>query len=513
MKKQRGITLISLVITIIILLILASVGTYAGVNVIQSAKMTAFTTELKIMQTQVNAIYEERDETKIYGEEILGNRKERADFVFTLEESEITSQEGYRYWSIETIKSLGIEGVEQSFFVNLEKRSVVSYEGFQYEGKTYYTLAQLPNGLYNIEYQPNTGKPTFSINTEPISTDKWRITISNIQYDGYINKWRVRYRAEDKSDWTTTEDMSFVVNTKGFYYIAIENEETKSEEQITCILDKENVKITKDIEGTLPANTQIKDTNTYLNFDMGNSSEYTITTEPALPLKITENGEYSFLINITDKEGKTGTVKHKVIVDSYVLEPDFWIDFAGTSYIELNNVDQNDLYQEYTIATKVNLNQAKQTSKNYMGLYGKHLGKEGIQLQFLQQTTSLRNVDYGPYYDKWTDIVCTYKKTDQLVKTYFNGQLGSEINSVDTLPYEGFTIGTSYLPQDRRMFGKMTCLKIWNKELTAQEVAEIDLFKEDVEVRKENIYANINLKSEEEVRKIGTFVGTGHTFK
>ena len=57
MKKQEGITLISLVITIIVLSILASVATYSGVSVIKSSKMTAFTTELKIMQTKINTIY------------------------------------------------------------------------------------------------------------------------------------------------------------------------------------------------------------------------------------------------------------------------------------------------------------------------------------------------------------------------------------------------------------------------------------------------------------------------
>lgn len=79
----------------------------------------------------------------------------------------------------------------------------------------------------------------------------------------------------------------------------------------------------------------------------------------------------------------------------------------------------------------------------------------------------------------------TYNKNNKQLKTYFNGQL----------------------------FGKMTCLKIWNKELTDKEVADMDLFKEGVEVRKEYLYSNINLKSEAEVNKVGTFVGTGHTFK
>lgn len=62
MKNKKGITLIALTITVIILLILASVATYSGIEVIRSARLTAFTTELKIMQTQVNELYEEDKE-------------------------------------------------------------------------------------------------------------------------------------------------------------------------------------------------------------------------------------------------------------------------------------------------------------------------------------------------------------------------------------------------------------------------------------------------------------------
>lgn len=231
MQNKKGITLISLVITIIVLLILASVATYSGLNVVNSSKLTAFTTELKIMQTQVNAIYEE-DSGKQIGEEITGDIQIQANKIFTESESGIVSQEGYRYWSQDLIKELGIEGVEQDFFVNLGKRSIVSYQGLKYEGKTYYTLNQVPNGLYNVEYEnPNQGKPTFEINTESIGENKWKITISNIQYDGYINKWQVKYQLEGESYWHTIEDLSFIVNKSGNYKIKIVNGEIASDEQ------------------------------------------------------------------------------------------------------------------------------------------------------------------------------------------------------------------------------------------------------------------------------------------
>jgi len=235
MKSQKGITLVSLVITIIVLSILASIATYSGISVIKSSKFTTFTAELKIMQTGVNTVYEDSKQKgnniEQYGEEITKEVQTQANKVFTTEASGITEQTGYRYWSNNYIKNtLKIEGVEQSFFVNLEKRSVVSYEGLEYEGKTYYTLEQLPNGLYNVEYEkPTAEAPTFDVRMETISDNKWRITVSNIQYDGYIDRWQVAYQLENSDYWSTTKDLNFVVTEEGNYNIQVVNEGVKSE--------------------------------------------------------------------------------------------------------------------------------------------------------------------------------------------------------------------------------------------------------------------------------------------
>ncbi len=239
--KIEGITLVSLAITVIVLVILVSVGTYSGINVMQSAKLTAFTTELKIMQTQVNDIYENYDGQKQYGEVIEGVHKTRADEVFGElakdPNSKIKNEEGYTYWSKDYIKNeLKIEGVEQSFFVHLAKRQIVSYTGFKYEGKTYYTLQQLPSGLYNVEYQENNvAQPNFDLKVEVVGEQKWKISIVNIQYEGYIDKWQVEYRLEGETHGKLSEDLSFVVNTTGNYEVQIKNGSVISNVKIASV--------------------------------------------------------------------------------------------------------------------------------------------------------------------------------------------------------------------------------------------------------------------------------------
>ena len=239
LNNNKGITLIALIITIIFLIILASIGTYSGVQVVKSAQFTAFTTELKIMQTQVNSLYDK----KINGEKVLINNEEldvddvgseissndkvqeQANIVYLAIQDEVDSLDEYRYYNKETIKGLGIEGVEGEFFVDVSKRSVVSYEGMKYEGTTYYTLNQLDNNsLYNVDYKENGGNPTFDVDYQyNKNSGIYTINIKNIVYQGNISKWDVQYKLETQTTWNTSQNLIFDVKENGIYEIKLKN--------------------------------------------------------------------------------------------------------------------------------------------------------------------------------------------------------------------------------------------------------------------------------------------------
>ena len=244
MKKEinsaKGITLIALIVTIIVILILASVGTYNGIEAVKTAQLNKFISEMKIMQIQVNNIYDKYKN----GEEVLEYKDEailnsigktvasssKADSVFNSEASGITDKNGYRYFDTETINKLGIEDIKEEFFVNIAKRSIISVNGFEYNGKTYYTMDQMPSSLYNVEYQTNSEKPTFEINCELSGENKYKVTIVP-KYNGNIGKWQTKYKLSEEANWKTSDNLEFEIEKAGTYQIQIQNGDINSEVQ------------------------------------------------------------------------------------------------------------------------------------------------------------------------------------------------------------------------------------------------------------------------------------------
>lgn len=242
-KNNAGITLVTLSITIIVLLILSTVAISSGKQAIENSRLTTFTAEMKIMQSEVNILYDKYSNDgsiKVgyqsyngyaiidVGEEVDTDTYETA---FTNAHVDKNDRKNYKVYDKTLIKQLGIDGIERTYLVNVPKRKVISAEGIKYKDETYYTLEDLPNGLYNPEYSLNENTPKIgNIEFENIEGDKWRIKVSNIEYEGYINKWNVKYKLESEKDWNISKETSFIVKESGTYDIKIFNDKVESSE-------------------------------------------------------------------------------------------------------------------------------------------------------------------------------------------------------------------------------------------------------------------------------------------
>lgn len=261
-KGESGITVISLIITVIVIGILATIAINTGASTIKSSRLTKFATEMKLMQMKVNELYDYYQNNKTFdlkgviyvgkgeydsdgnqitpgiqkiGKDINNLGEENIAVIFSSTESGITDIKGFRYYDQITLERLGLEDMENEYLVNIEKRLIICTEPFQDNGNKYYTLDQLPDGLYNVEYEQQTGIISYEAILEGERENNIRIRIFNISYDKYVNKWQVRYRlkandGEEENAWKTTEsfignETSIQVNELGVYEVQVFHED------------------------------------------------------------------------------------------------------------------------------------------------------------------------------------------------------------------------------------------------------------------------------------------------
>lgn len=226
--KENGVTLVSLVTMIVLLLILSSIGYTVGNSTIDSAKFTQFKSELKVMQSKVNELNQE-NKTDI-GQALTDNQKsilnkqEISDIIYNgkTEEEKTKIQNGFRYISKNYINTeLNLDSVGRNYLINVEYSYVVFPEGFKYEGTTYYMIDQIEGEVYNVRYNDKNEKTgSFEVNATQ-ENNKYKIEITNIQYNGYVDKWQVKYKLEGNSYWETSDSLTFYLKDEGTYTINV----------------------------------------------------------------------------------------------------------------------------------------------------------------------------------------------------------------------------------------------------------------------------------------------------
>lgn len=213
---ERGITLISLVITIVVLAIITGIAVSASTDSIKSAKRTAFITELEMVQEKVNTIYEKR---KLNEEDVIYYNSLGQD-ISKVEASKLTqilkgqSGEGYLYFSKEDLKKLDLDNISQDIIINFNTRDVISVTGLEIDGNTYYKLLDIPNYAgQKIDYiDKNTEAPTFDVEVNKMA-NSWQIAMKNIKYNSNVARGTLSYKLNDSDNW-------IIVGEKTYFEVA-----------------------------------------------------------------------------------------------------------------------------------------------------------------------------------------------------------------------------------------------------------------------------------------------------
>lgn len=149
-KNQKGITIVSLVITIIILLIIGGVSVTVGTSVIKQAAITNINTNMMLIQAKIKTIAEQakfNNNTDNYKgtilSEVSGNKK--VDKI--LEAGIIEDASKYYLLSKDDLVSMGLEkiDIEDGYIVNYETEEIIYVKGYENDGITYHKLTDMKN--------------------------------------------------------------------------------------------------------------------------------------------------------------------------------------------------------------------------------------------------------------------------------------------------------------------------------------------------------------------------------
>ena len=168
LKNNKAITLIALIIMIIVMLILAGVGTTTGLNVVRESKFYNAVSNLKVMQTKINEIYEEykyadteeKNRIENYGAEIPPDIASYANTAFNsaknnnLTGTSIGEYADFRLYTSNYIKeNLDLDNIDSDYLVNIKTRTVILLDGMIQDGVKYYSLGEIEGEQYNVEYE------------------------------------------------------------------------------------------------------------------------------------------------------------------------------------------------------------------------------------------------------------------------------------------------------------------------------------------------------------------------
>ncbi len=228
--EEKGITLVTLVVTIIVLLILSTVTITISVDQFDNIKLKGFYTKLETVQqgiekiAETNESYIDSNNNTIYLRD-LGEvpTEEQKNLI----ESLGYTSENFKFFTASQVEQeLEITGVDLDLLIDFNTRNVISTQGIEADGKTYYTLE---NKKYTVDINENKNKGTvdFSYKAEKYGENSYKITIMPLNI-GDIKQGTVKYKKENINYWTAAEDNQFITEQLAKYEVMYEDANNNS---------------------------------------------------------------------------------------------------------------------------------------------------------------------------------------------------------------------------------------------------------------------------------------------
>lgn len=148
MKDETGITLITLVVSVLVIAILVVITWDYGGALIKRADLQTINTNMLMIQAKTKAIGENarfnNDDSKYVGAKIqdIADNEIIKDLI---DKGVINTTENWRLLQQAQLDSIGLGKLnqERGYIVNYDTDEIVYVKGFEHEGVTYYKLSEM----------------------------------------------------------------------------------------------------------------------------------------------------------------------------------------------------------------------------------------------------------------------------------------------------------------------------------------------------------------------------------
>ena len=146
MKNQKGITLITVIMTVVLLIILAGLIVTYGTGTFEDSKVAKFEIYMKMIQKRVDIMMEGEINYQEVGNALTIEQKNKLREIIPLDDSILTREididsETIRYFSSSDIEEVfDLEDVNDDIVINFANRDIISLNGIEKDNVMHYTM-------------------------------------------------------------------------------------------------------------------------------------------------------------------------------------------------------------------------------------------------------------------------------------------------------------------------------------------------------------------------------------
>lgn len=228
LSNEKGVTLVALVITIVLLGIILSIAIDTSTTSLDNVKLKRFYTQLELVQKRVDDIITTNESYVNNSGQIVYLKNVGVALTSTQTASlqTILSKEGvglsastFKYFTKEQLETiLDLRDIDYNVFVNFDTRTVVAENGIKIGDKTYYVLKN--NIFYTSGNSINNASINFSYSIFKLGTNNYKILVIPSETNaGAV----LKYKKNTSKYWETSNNFEILINELTQYNILYED--------------------------------------------------------------------------------------------------------------------------------------------------------------------------------------------------------------------------------------------------------------------------------------------------